>query len=800
MTDISINAGLPASLTPQCLSVNGSNAADTATAKETGFFAALQSAPSTGASQYEVSRTAESPSVSHSVSEQSGYAQTEPSASADTSVKVSAENGTAAQTATVYDGCSKAEEITVSPETVEELKSILAEKADNPTAYQQAKEALEAAMLKAINDMNDPEVQKEKAQEKLLLALMKFLDKLLNKEPERDTALDDGEEDKEFKGILLEIVERMVESARENQKPDDDLDGNAPLLDMFIPQPQIEDNADNIGLEVEIEKVPTTGRLTGLDQFLTNRLMTNRFPSLKRAMAAMANEPIPVPIVPRVYEVMGEETVADEMQTEEPLTVQNTVLPFHRADEEEIVSRFTWSNDGTIPPVRTIPLMGLEDTAVNAAETSGTEQTTEVVLPAENVTPAAPEADDVTASVSGTQQTQNTQEVSSAVEVDPVDDVTDVQNVEAVAKVQENEFDFTGGGWFVIEFLPDGSEVIQNTTWITDEPDETKVEQPDDEDLSNAPADPSDETVTEAPDKDGGDQNVTDIDTDTRDDYVPETEENTSTDASQKPTDDAATAKTDNVPLISDGDEDTAYERMAETVYAETIGALTGKQVKTVQPTADYAAVEKTGEAQSAVFSDELDELSRLFGVKKEPETRVLPIDDEETDNASEISKELPVEQISVVSSKVPDAPEARSFDLGEGTIRQVVTQIVTEVLHNLPEKDGETTLMMTLNPESLGRISVKLVENAGKLTVTIVAENKETAAMLASRYDQIHESLRDNGTQLEKYQVVYGAEQDGRAEQQNYEGSSKNPYVRQDEEHDEDNNGQFRELLGDAV
>ena len=58
---------------------------------------------------------------------------------------------------------------------------------------------------------------------------------------------------------------------------------------------------------------------------------------------------------------------------------------------------------------------------------------------------------------------------------------------------------------------------------------------------------------------------------------------------------------------------------------------------------------------------------------------------------------------------------------------------------------------------------------------------------------------MRDQGTQLEKYQVVHGAEQDGRAEQQNYEGSSKNPYVRNIEE-DGDDDGEFEKVLQSAV
>ncbi|MDE7281021.1 MAG: flagellar hook-length control protein FliK [Ruminiclostridium sp.] len=108
------------------------------------------------------------------------------------------------------------------------------------------------------------------------------------------------------------------------------------------------------------------------------------------------------------------------------------------------------------------------------------------------------------------------------------------------------------------------------------------------------------------------------------------------------------------------------------------------------------------------------------------------------------------------------------------------------------------TTLTMTLNPESLGKITMKVSEEAGKISLVVTAHNKETAEILTQRMEAMQQAAKDSGTQLEKYQVVYGPEQDSRAGQQNYDGSSKNPYVRQDiEETQKDENGsQFADFL----
>lgn len=804
MTDISINAGLTASLIPQAPVVN-QTFAESEPAQSISFYDALQSTPSIKSA--DVSRPAANPQgqteqfaasaeVSSAAAPQGGYVQ-KPAEYTDSDSHI--EEGYT-QTAPAYD-YSKTEGIAVSPETIEELAGLLAEKADIPSPYEQAKQALESAMLKAIQDLNNPELQEEKAKEKLLLALMKFLEKL-NGEPEKETALDDKDEEKEFQGVLLEIVERLIESAREQQKPDDDLDGNAPMTDLLVP-------ASETTEQVEFKKVENKP-LTGINQLRSDMLLKERFPSLARVRAAEKGRPIPVPIDPRKYSVMSEGVIADkaviEAENDAADTVQAPVLPVLDAvaDNAEISPAEVQPSDN----VQVLP--DIPDESV-PAESSNTDRNVQDIVPPQVIPETTTNVNQTAASETGIQQVQRPQNVQSVVNSPYLKDAINIlDGVGPVEKVQDDKFIGTVGGTFVIEFLPTGSNELTGTVLGMD-----VSRQPADV-LSNAPADsaltedPSptlpvqdaenSETDTLAPtpipaqdtDSDNPAETVKPLETE-EEVYIPADE---STEPNPvKETDTKALQADKAVQLPED---EAIYEKLAESVYSEVYAAL--KEEEQVQPATDYASIQQNNVSDRKAVSDELDELSRLFGVKKEPEVRQLPIDDEEPDKVSEISKEVPVEEISVVSSKTPDAPQIRTFDLGEGGIKQVVTQIVTEIIHNLPQKGGETTLTMTLNPESLGRISIKLVENAGKLSVSIVAENKETAAMLASRYDSIQESLRDNGTQLEKYQVVYGAEQDSKAEQQNYEGSSKNPYVRQDEEHDEGNDGQFRELLENAV
>lgn len=901
MTDISINAGLTASLIPQTPSAFGFEPA-----QGNSFYDALQGTSSikaVDAVSLAAGQSAQSPesaavpqntAVSQSTANQNGYAQSSAAANS-----YAAETGyePVSQTVPAYDSYIKTEGITVSPETVEELASLLAEKTDIPSAYEQAKQALEAAMLKAINDLNDPELQEEEAKEKLLLALMKFLEKL-NGEPEKETALDNGDDEKEFRGILMEIVEHLIESARKQKDPDSDLDGNVPLTEIFVPQAETADPIEPTE-KLKFEKVETKP-LLGTDQLRSDRRVRTTYPSSQRIKAELDRQPIPVPTDPRKGKMTNESALdtegqaetkadisvqapvsddntaellqtaakpADDLQTAPVINTENksaeTIGTVRNTDTVQDIS--TSQNVSAIQDTDTVQntdtsqnVIAVQDT--NAVQDTDTSQNVSAVQNTDtslnisavqnvntsrninviqnvntsrnisavqnisavrNPSRVIAAVDGATASETGTQQVQSSEKVQSSSSISLLTKDTELVNeAGAVEKIQDSRFVPTGGGIFVIEFLENGSNGLPDYVLgeVRDYPEELVSG-----DNSNAPEKSGNSDISDLLPVQGAENSETDTPAqNTAADNAEETikpsepskpleseEEIYSVKAEKSVIPENPVKETENVKApeaketqqLSDGEE-TMYSKLAENVYRDVYETFKNEtdQIQQVQPVSDLTPIQKPNVSDRKAVSDELDELSRLFGIRKEPEVKQLPIDDEDSDKPSEISKETPVEEISVVSSKVPDAPRTIVFDLGESGIKQVVTQIVTEIMHNLPQRDGETTLTMTLNPESLGRISIKLVENAGKLSVSIVAENKETAAMLASRYENIQESLRDNGTQLEKYQVVYGAEQDGRAEQQNYEGSSKNPYVRQDEEHDEGNDGQFRELLEKAV
>lgn len=116
----------------------------------------------------------------------------------------------------------------------------------------------------------------------------------------------------------------------------------------------------------------------------------------------------------------------------------------------------------------------------------------------------------------------------------------------------------------------------------------------------------------------------------------------------------------------------------------------------------------------------------------------------------------------------------------------EVMAQVTKIVEQAISENREQTEYSMVLNPEELGKITVKLIKAAdGAVSVTIVAENASTQRMLEQNGELMQSNLRANGVQLQSWQTVNEAHQE--TMQREYEGSSKNPYYREENDKTDD-------------
>lgn len=137
--------------------------------------------------------------------------------------------------------------------------------------------------------------------------------------------------------------------------------------------------------------------------------------------------------------------------------------------------------------------------------------------------------------------------------------------------------------------------------------------------------------------------------------------------------------------------------------------------------------------------------------------------------------------------------------DGGEIQVRpaEVVKQVADRLIERASDlREGETEYTVTLEPQDLGRITVRMTKTAdGAVSVSIAAENSKTLRIIEENGAHIQDSLKQNGVQLENWQTVSESRQDMHAE--DYQSSSKNPYQqRETKQEDDSDDKSFAEII----
>lgn len=128
----------------------------------------------------------------------------------------------------------------------------------------------------------------------------------------------------------------------------------------------------------------------------------------------------------------------------------------------------------------------------------------------------------------------------------------------------------------------------------------------------------------------------------------------------------------------------------------------------------------------------------------------------------------------------------------------EVAGQVADRLIERSSDlREGETEYTVMLEPQDLGRITVRMTKTAdGAVSVSIAAENSRTLRIIEENGAHIQDSLKQNGVQLENWQTVSESRQEMHAE--DYQNSSKNPYRESEGQKKEDDSDDksFAELI----
>lgn len=260
------------------------------------------------------------------------------------------------------------------------------------------------------------------------------------------------------------------------------------------------------------------------------------------------------------------------------------------------------------------------------------------------------------------------------------------------------------------------------------------------------------------------------------------------------------TDKTDNI-----GSRETAVIK-ADGVKADSVKADSPEAVKAEFTVTSYEKYGDNSVKQDIQTQD--NSTQRMAFAKrniesKSDELRAIAKGNEVTKSDSDLETEQKVTDKNAISdmlakgSDVFARTESRYDENGQEirTLRVPISDMAEFVNEHAPKANGKSTLTVVLTPETLGKITVRMVNESGKLTVEILTETQAAKELLQAKSEQLAYALKNDDVELTSYKV-----ETSQAElfQRDFDGSSKNPYRQQSHSQQKNDTDDFEELLGE--
>lgn len=258
--------------------------------------------------------------------------------------------------------------------------------------------------------------------------------------------------------------------------------------------------------------------------------------------------------------------------------------------------------------------------------------------------------------------------------------------------------------------------------------------------------------------------------------------------------------------MISTDKTDNIGNRETAVIKADGVKADSSEAVKAEFTVTSY---EKYGD--NSVKQDiqtQEDNAPRMAFAKrniesKSDELRAIAKGSEVTKSDSDLEAEHKVTDKNAVSdmlakgSDVFARTESRYDENGQEirTVRVPISDMAEFVSEHAPKANGRSTLTVVLTPETLGKITVRMANEGGKLTVEILTETQAAKELLQAKSEQLAYALKNDDVELTSYKV-----ETSQAElfQRDFDGSSKNPYRQQSHSQQKNDTDDFENLLGE--
>ena len=258
--------------------------------------------------------------------------------------------------------------------------------------------------------------------------------------------------------------------------------------------------------------------------------------------------------------------------------------------------------------------------------------------------------------------------------------------------------------------------------------------------------------------------------------------------------------------MISTDKTDNIGSRETAVIKADGVKADSPKAVKAEFTVTSY---EKYGDNNvKQDMQTQNDSTQRMAFAKRNIESKsdelraiakgnVVTKSDSDLDAEQKVTDKNAVSDMLAKGSDVFARTESRYDDNGQEirTLRVPISDMAEFVSEHAPKANGKSTLTVVLTPETLGKITVRMANEGGKLTVEILTETQAAKELLQAKSQQLAYALKNDDVELTSYKV-----ETSQAElfQRDFDGSSKNPYRQQSHGQQKNDTDDFEELLGE--
>ena len=254
-------------------------------------------------------------------------------------------------------------------------------------------------------------------------------------------------------------------------------------------------------------------------------------------------------------------------------------------------------------------------------------------------------------------------------------------------------------------------------------------------------------------------------------------------------------------------DIDTADVKDIDTADIATANTAEAEDIKAVKPEdntvkSDEAEQIPDTAEETTDFEVTFARAGRKISEKSEEALQLAKsISGTKSDSDLETEQKVTVKQELTDGSVMKNDVQTDIIRNDEVKAERPVKLTVNEAYEVINEKaaatGGKQTFTVELTPETLGKITVKMTSENGKLSVEILTETETAKQLFEARANELANNLRQNDVEIGSYRVETESDQ---LFNESFDGSSKNPYAERQQKESSEDEDEFERLISEMM